>query len=311
MPSTADATFSNYVSTQLQRAVAHSVAPRRLWIDCGISTESIANNDVHRDASLVLVGVDAVNANLRSRRHAATPRLARIGGACAETAGVGIAAFETHNSPTCGSLLPSSGMKIGKGKDACIGDMPVTVPVISFPLQMLIHLATTMITPRVELLLIDIQGAELPCLRSAASSLRLVDHIFLEVQDLLPDESGSHLYNGSASLPQLDALLEGQGFERQYCEPNAWIPRFLHEVNCLYSSRSAARPIWVTANGRLIGGARNRSIVSYDARPVFPGGEIWRAGMRSSNFSGARAAPAARNTTGRKRRRGKIHVEQP
>ncbi|MDQ1687344.1 MAG: hypothetical protein QOK42_319 [Frankiaceae bacterium] len=60
---------------------------------------------------------------------------------------------------------------------------------------------------RFDMLLLDLQGAELLCLRGASSVVAEVDYIYSEIN---VDE----LYVGCVRLPELDAFLDAAGFER-------------------------------------------------------------------------------------------------
>ena len=49
----------------------------------------------------------------------------------------------------------------------------------------------------------------------------MIDNILLEVQDVR-GPSPLQMYEGSASLLEIDPFLERRGFRRQYCEWNRW-----------------------------------------------------------------------------------------
>ena len=231
--------------TRALAAVPAGVSPR-VWLDVGTSYKTLAKWDVLHNDSLVLVGVDALKRNVEHIYQPQTPRFVRVAGACTEGP-PGQATFNVHRSPTCGTLMPtrSDAPKLGTGEDACTGDEPVPTRVPTFPLRMLLR-STQRVARRVELLKIDVQGAELVCLRSAGAELRRVDHVLLEVQDA-DEQSGLLVYQGAPALTQLDALLGSHGLRRQYCEWNRWATK-VREINCLYSSERAASPLWATGN---------------------------------------------------------------
>ena len=79
------------------------------------------------------------------------------------------------------------------------------------------------VVPRIELLKVDVQGMEAPCLLGAEQTLKHVDNIFLEIQDL-PATHPAVMYTSSSRPPldigEMDALLANYDFVRQYCEDN-------------------------------------------------------------------------------------------
>ena len=235
-------------------------AEPRVWIDIGTSWRSLASWDLDNNASLVVVGADALKSNLDDPRQSTSPRFVRVEGACGSS-GDATTTFFKHASPTCGSLLPTrrEGPVLGTGADACTGDDPERVTVRQFTLHSLINRLIHLGVLRIQLLKIDIQGSELPCLRSASNVLGRVDNILLEVQDVF-NSSPLQMYEGAASLVDIDPFLEACGFRRQYCEWNKWGKR-LREMNCLFSNTRSPEPqswLWATGNSR-----RARSVVSY------------------------------------------------
>jgi FkbM family methyltransferase len=60
---------------------------------------------------------------------------------------------------------------------------------------------------RVNFLNLDIQGAELKCLKGFEKSLHMIDYIYAEVNE-------RELYAGCALLPEMDAWLSAHGFDR-------------------------------------------------------------------------------------------------
>lgn len=234
-------------------------ASTRVWVDVGTSWRSLMSWDVESNATLVVVGVDALRSNLEDARQAGSPRFLRVEGACTTSDDRNLTFFK-HASATCGSLLATvpGGPRLGAGADACTGDTPQRIAVRSFRLATLLRRLRALGIPHVELLKLDIQGSELQCLESARQELAMVDNILLEVQDVR-GSSKLQMYEGSASLVEIDPFLEQHGFQRQYCEWNRW-GKNVREMNCLFS-RVSGRPVWmwVTANGR-----RKQSMVSYD-----------------------------------------------
>lgn len=230
----------------------------RVWIDVGTAWRSLASWDVEHNSTLVVVGVDALRANLDDVRQPVSPRFIRVHGACSTSGGENITFFK-HASPTCGSLLATvpGGPKLGAGADACVGDVPRRLSVRAFRLATLLHRVRALGIFRVELLKLDIQGSELDCLESATPELAMVDNILLEVQDV-GDSSQLHVYKGSASLRAIEPFLKRRGFLNQYCEWNRW-GKSVREVNCLFT-RTTGRPVWMWATGNSRPG---RSMVSY------------------------------------------------
>ena len=93
-----------------------------------------------------------------------------------------------------------------------------------------------------------------------------MDNILLEVQDVR-NSSHLHVYEGAATLAELDPLLASRGFRRQYCEWNRWAKN-VREINCLYANVAVAAGskatewLWATGNS-----LRARSMVSYGPEP--------------------------------------------
>ena len=221
----------------VERGIAASSTPSpQLWVDIGTSFRTLSKWDLELNASLVVVGVDPRKDNIEHAYQPKTPRFVRIHGACSEGP-PGFATFYLHKSPTCGSLHATrkDAPTVGRNKDACIGDVPTPTRVPTFPLRLLLRQLPA--GRRVELLKIDVQGAELACLRSAGTELRRVDNILLEVQDAAHD-SRLVMYEDAPTVPELDMLLAAHGHIRQYCEWNVYTKE-LREINCLYSVRQA------------------------------------------------------------------------
>lgn len=245
-------------------AIASSSKSFRVWIDIGTSYRSLATWDLEQNSSLVVIGVDALQSNLEHQQQSKSPRLIRVEGACS-TNTVKTTAFHVHASPTCGSLLPTKqGVPVlGSGSNACTGDKPRIIQVRAFRLSSLLR-QVQMFFPlahRIELLKIDVQGAELDCLVSGARELAKVDNILFEVQDVF-NTSKLALYAGAPMLEDLNAFLSSLEFRLQYCEWNRW-SKHIRELNCLYSRRQGIW-MWATGNSRPA-----RSMVSYDSdRPA-------------------------------------------
>ena len=134
--------------------------------------------------------------------------------------------MHTHPMPECNSLLPAterSDVIVHRGK--CIGAASKTTTVPTTTLAPLLRQALA-IVERIELLKIDIQGLEWPCLEGAGDRLRKVDNIFLEVQDLPRDHThmmyvDSTTRRGPIHIGDFDERLGRLGFARQYREENA------------------------------------------------------------------------------------------
>ena len=157
---------------------------RRVWIDIGTWRQTLSKADLEADESLIVIGLEALAANLNSSLHPVTPRFVRVLGACSDGPAGTFVTFQQHTSPSCGSLLPThrSAPRVGKGSDACVGDVPRPVRVRSVPLSLLIDRVRAVLHARIELVKIDVQGSEVDCVASAAASLRSVDNLLLEAQ---------------------------------------------------------------------------------------------------------------------------------
>ena len=208
------------INARIEHAATNCSEPCRLWIDIGTSQRTLTHWDVTHQTNLVVVGVDALKSNVEHDSQPHTRRFVRVHGACTPGSDSSVV-LNMHRSVTCGSLLPTraNAPSVGSGRDACIGDNPVPTRVPAFALATLLRLAVPRLARRVELLKIDVQGAELVCLQSAGRELRHVDNILLEVQDA-DEASGQLMYDGTPTLAQLDLALASHGHERQYCEWN-------------------------------------------------------------------------------------------
>lgn len=309
------AAIESEVTVLLERALAAVTASRRtgggvrrVWFDVGTWKQTLTREDLLADESLVVVGLEAYGPNLNASNQPSTDRFVRVAGACSSQPAGTVLTFNQHTSPSCGTLLPvhPGAPRVGKGRDACVGDTPQPTRVRSVPLSLLIERVHAVLrASRIELIKIDVQGSELDCLASAGRALRSVDNVLLEAQDAT-ERSGLMLYQGSRRLPEIDAALGGSmasfgnwdgkpspagladagggfrpvaasrraggspyRFTREYCEWNT-VAKTLREINCLY--HNAAHPhaswLWATGNRQLVAG-RWGSIVSYGPTPCW------------------------------------------
>ena len=242
------------------RALAEAETPLRVWIDIGTSYRSLATWDLEQNSSLIVVGIDAMRKHLEHREQSKSPRFLPVEGACS-AANRDTVTFYAHGSPTCGTMLKTAqgGPAIGSGSWACTGDTPRTLTVPVFHLDKLIHsLRKRLPEHRLEFLKLDVQGAELDCLRSGKAELAHVDNILLEVQDVTT-VSKLGLYEGAPGINALDSFLDTVGFRRQYCEWNKFT-RQIREINCMYSNVRKTNVTWLWATGNF---KKDRSMVSY------------------------------------------------
>ena len=247
--------------SSIDRALTDAVLPLRVWIDIGTSWRSLATWDLESNASRLLVGADALSDNIHHSRQSKSPRYLRVEGACSTSRDSSVA-FYKHRSSQCGSLYNTSkrAPRLGVGNDTCTGDEPTKVQVRPFRLDALIRRLRTKLPDahRIELLKIDVQGAELNCLKSGLNELTHVDNILLEVQDAT-HESNFGLYDGAPGIDELDQILATVGFRRQYCEWNRWGTQ-VREMNCFYSNTYQRHATWLWATANFQG---RRSMVSY------------------------------------------------
>lgn len=289
-----DLSWRSTFATALSSA---STQPPRVWLDIGTSERTLAKWDVTHNTSLIVVGVDPLKANVEHAMQPTTPRFLRVHGACVAEGELRNISLNVHKSPTCASVLPTrrDAPRLGQGRDACTGDVPVPTVVPAFPLHLLLR-RMQRLSARVELLKIDVQGAELSCLRSGGAELGRVDNVLLEAQDA-DEGSGLLLYEGSPSIAQLDDFLLVHGLSRQYCEWNIF-SKTVREMNCLYSrstgsagGRGRAGPgagqqstwLWATGNFQ-----RGGSMVSYERTPRFVRAPQILTKLRTSSFAGER-----------------------
>ena len=279
--------ISQHAWTAALAAVSPAGSAPHVWLDVGASWRSLTTWDLEWNASLVVVGVDALRSNLDDYRQTNNPRFLKVDGACSSSAAPTVT-FYKHASWTCGSLLPTraDGPKLGRGRQACTGDVPKEITVRQFSLRKLLGRMRALGAGRIELLKIDVQGSEFDCLSSGGDELLSVDNILLEVQDV-SNTSSLLMYDGAKGLAELDPLLASRGFSRQYCEWNRWA-RNVREMNCLYSNTrvgdGVATWMWATGNSK-----RNSSMVSY-ARERPKGFFDLVNALRTSGDAGARVA---------------------
>jgi FkbM family methyltransferase len=281
-----DATAQNL----LRMAVSEAGPSPRFWLDIGTSHMSLTKWDVERNSSIVVVGVDALRANVEHPNQPRTQRFVRFQGACM-SGGSGTTIINVHRSPTCGSILRTNqkAPPVGVGRHTCTGDTPTPTVVPRFPLSALLKRIVPRFARRIELLKIDVQGAELSCLQSAGHWLQQVDNVLLEVQDAT-QESGMIMYEGAPTIEMLDAALSKSGHERQYCEWNHWMWKW-REFNCLYSSKDPnTTRLWATANWQ----NDKHSMVSHERYPDFRRFAVVSKPFNTTAWLGARVRPSSR-----------------
>jgi FkbM family methyltransferase len=226
---------------------------RRVWFDIGVAGHSDFQVDVADADDLLVVALEPTPSSFHKFRRYVESRPWRNRWSLVQRACIGPGderqevVMHTHAMPECNSLLPAtsrSDVVVHKGR--CIGDTSKPATVKTTTLEPLLQQALALVR-RVQLLKIDIQGLESPCLEGAGDALRSVDNIFLEVQDL-PRDHASMMYvdaatrKGPIHVGDFDERLGRLGFERQYCEENSAAVR---EFNCLYTQRGRP-PLWVT-----------------------------------------------------------------
>ena len=230
---------------------------RNVWLDIGTAGRSDFEPDVVANASLLVIGLEPTPkyaAAMRSKIDASAwgHRFRLVERACVGKGGPSSVEMYVHPLQECNSLLPSrDGHEPVHGGD-CIGAKPTRTVVETTTLHGLLHNllgASASPVQRVQLLKIDVQGFERPCLEGAGAMLHKVDNIFLEVQDQPPERSMYAAENVTMGLGDMDHFLARWHFERQYCELNS--PGLtLRELNCLYTQRGST-PLWVTARPQI------------------------------------------------------------
>jgi len=215
---------------------------RNVWVDVGTAGRSDLEANLLLDPSLYLIGIEptphyARRMKSKLARSSASERFTIVERACTQESGQSLT-FYVHPQQECNSLNPTNPDSPPIFGGDCVGTPPRAITVQSLTLQeLLLQLPPEM---RVQLLKVDVQGHEWPCVAGAFDQLDRVDNIHLEVQDL-PSNTTS-MYEGQLSLGGMDEHLRGSGFFRQYCEVNN---HQIREMNCLYTRRGRA-PLWVT-----------------------------------------------------------------
>lgn len=100
-------------------------------------------------------------------------------------------------------------------------------------------LAASLVLPRVDLMKMNIEGAELLALEGMVDSLKNTRHIFIECHDFMADRGYDEAMRTKAAVR---AFLEAHGFEvkgRVDAERD-WINDSLYATNCQLSSRSGS-----------------------------------------------------------------------
>ena len=285
--------------------------PVRVWFDIGTWKSTLTKHDLAQDSGLIVLGLEALASNLNASLQPTTPRFVRVHGACASAQPGETLVFHEHTSPSCGSLLPTHPLapRVGKGRDTCIGDVPKSLAVRAVPLSLLIERTRAVLrVQRIEFVKIDVQGAELDCLRSAGSALRSIDNILLESQDAT-EASRLALYQGFGRLPETDAMLAAADghFQREYCEWNH-VAKVLREINCLYRNTQHGHAAWLWATGnRQLVDRRWGSMISYGTTPCW-----LRPGRLATDLLTSPSVVGARLREGRGRaREAQLRGESP
>ena len=168
-------------------------------------------------------------------RYGAHGRYTMLQSACSTHETPRTLTFYEHPDSQCNSLHPDNPLAVKVDAGKCVGgrSQSTSVPVVTLN-QVLLRIPRVLSIP---LLKIDTQGNEWACLLGAGSSLKRIDNIFIEIQDLL--NFSLAMYEGSHDARFYDAHLGEHGFERQYCEFNGKLGRNSHtrEVNCMYTQR--------------------------------------------------------------------------
>lgn len=220
----------------------------RVWVDIGTADRSDFEHNSAAAQDVFVLGVEPTPAYYeamlnRTQRALWGARWLMVQRACV---GLNDTAEEmtllVHPLQECNSLLASpDGLNV-HGK-ACVGTEPTRRKVRTTTLQPLLRRVLALANvERVELLKVDVQGYEWPCVEGAGSALPFVDNLFLEAQDL-PRHHPRMMYKGARNIGELDAALAPHGFVRQYCEDN--MTPGMRELNCLWTQRGR-KPLWVT-----------------------------------------------------------------
>ncbi len=141
-------------------------------------------------------------------RIAGAPGHHAVQAVCSSTAGDSVAFNVASNNAESSSLF-------------ALGNHGILYPDIAYTERL--ELTTTTVDGIVEagfagqainLLVIDVQGAELLVLRGAERALETIDAVFCEVADI-------SLYEGSCTWPEIDAFLSEKGFRLKHLQINA------------------------------------------------------------------------------------------
>eukprot|EP00930_Biecheleria_cincta_P055741 TRINITY_DN42019_c0_g1_i1.p1 TRINITY_DN42019_c0_g1~~TRINITY_DN42019_c0_g1_i1.p1 ORF type:complete len:452 (+),score=75.95 TRINITY_DN42019_c0_g1_i1:74-1429(+) len=219
----------------------------KVWLDVGTGSASSFEADLRFDNTSFLVALEprpraAVELTRRllleaepNRSH----RFAVLRRACGARGEARRVKMYVYPSEECSSLHKTNKHTAPIRCGAFEGFPPAEITVVAVTLQEL--LLALQRGPRIQLLKLDAQGHEWPCLEGAQEQLERVDNIFLEVQDL-PSKHQKVVYDGSLNVEDFDNRLNKLNFIRQYCE---FQNEELRELNCLYT-RSGKSPVWVT-----------------------------------------------------------------
>lgn len=222
-------------------AEAHSASA--LWIDVGIGPMSEFEPSTHGERPTpFLVAIEAAGSyasQFRRRFTNRTDRATLIQAACTAEPEPSKLPFYVHAFEECNSLHSTTPDHPLHMNGKCVGLPPTKWMVNTVTLRSL--LADLPRATTVQVLKVDVQGHEWPCIEGARAELARVDNIFIELQDVAP---GCSMYVSADALnvSQWDARMRPLSFERQYCEVNT---AQFSEMNCLYT-RTGKRPLWLT-----------------------------------------------------------------
>ena len=216
---------------------------RAVWIEVGVWKVSDFQKIVGNNKSLFLVAVEPTAKSASSAASSlgsfgADGRYTMVNRACVNRGEPSRLTFFQHKDSECNSLNADN--LAGKGVDGgkCVGGEVANTTTRAVMLSELLQQIPPWVP--IELLKIDIQGHELPCLSGAGGELRRINNIFIEIQDL--PEQRKHMYKDSHNVSAVDAKLGALGFVRQYCELNGpngklGLDEVMREVNCMYTQR--------------------------------------------------------------------------
>mmetsp|Transcript_899 Transcript_899/g.3137 ORF Transcript_899/g.3137 Transcript_899/m.3137 type:complete len:300 (+) Transcript_899:89-988(+) len=211
---------------------------QRVWIDVGTASHTDFERNLLDDPRLFLIGVEPTPGFVKSVRAqlssgAAKERFAIVDRACTDRSGQSLKFF-VHPQAECNSLNEADPKANVRGGD-CVGTPPTEIKVQSVALKdVFSQLPPDM---RVQLLKLDVQGHEWPCIAGTFGELERVDNLFIEVQD-----TTKTMYKDQVTLGGMDSRLHEKNFIRQYCEVNSG---GIRELNCLYT-RQGKKPVWIT-----------------------------------------------------------------